>query len=135
MPAEALEVARAGGEPRMQVESADRAPGSLPRLARPGDEDDRPVEALDEARRDDADHALVPGLAREHVGAPVAPRFRPLPDSPDGVAEDPLLHGLPLTVELLQPRRQAPRLAGVLGEKQLQGDGWVAQAAGRVDPG
>ena len=39
---------------------------------RPGDQDDRAVVALDEPRRDDPDHALVPVLAGDDVPAPAA---------------------------------------------------------------
>ena len=48
----------------------------------PAIEHDGPVEALDEPRRDDADHALVPVLAPDDVAAPLRRSLRPGLDRP-----------------------------------------------------
>ena len=56
--------AAAGREARVQVVGRDRAAAALAALAVERDQDDGPRVALDEARGDDADHALVPALAR-----------------------------------------------------------------------
>ena len=68
-------------KPAVQVERRDRPPRALPVAVRAGDQHDRPVEALDEPRRDDADHALVPALAGDdvRVTARAAPRATPRP--------------------------------------------------------
>ena len=71
MAAPALEEAGAPGEGCVQVERRDRATGAFPQPVAAGDEDDRAVIALDEARRDDADDALVPILAAQDVGTTV----------------------------------------------------------------
>ena len=68
---------------------------------------DRPVVALDEPRRDDADHAFVPALAGDDVAAMAALRLRPLLDLRDRFAQDALLDRLPLAVQ----RSRAPRRA------------------------
>ena len=85
--AEAAQVRGAGRERAVQVERRHRAAGALPVALRPRDQHDGSVEALDEPRRDDPDHALVPVLAPEHVAAPAAPRLGPrldLGDAPPG---------------------------------------------------
>ncbi len=68
----------------MQVERRDRAAGALPVAFRPRDQHDRAVEALDEPRRDDADHAFVPALAGDDVCAiaHAAPRATSRPAPP-----------------------------------------------------
>ena len=77
MPAEALEVLgargerrRAGRTPAPSGPTPSRAP-SVPAIRTTG-----PVVPLDEARGDDADHALVPVLARDDVPAAPAARAR-----------------------------------------------------------
>ncbi len=75
-PPKRSQVLRAGAERAVQVERRQRAARALPVAVAAGDQDDRPVEALDEARGDDPDHALVPVLAPDHVAAPAALRAR-----------------------------------------------------------
>ena len=71
--AEALEVTGAGGETARGGRTSEMRPaGALPVALRAGDQDDRPAVALDQARGDDPDHALVPALARDDVAAPAA---------------------------------------------------------------
>ena len=118
--AEALEVGGAGGEAGVQVEGRHRPARALPAVALARDQHDRAPEALDEAGGDDADHALVPALAPDDVGA-VAPLLRPPGvDRGDGFAEDPLLDGLPVAVERLELVREEVGLAIVLGQHQVQ---------------
>ena len=87
--------------------SSGRSPSSRPSVA--GDQDDGPVEALDEARGDDPDHALVPVLARDDVAAPAALRLGPRLDLGDRLAQDPVLDRLALAVQLLELARRAAR--------------------------
>ena len=70
VPAPALEQRRARAERAVQVERRDRPARALPVAVGAGDQHDGPVEALDEPRGDDADHALVPVLAGDDVRAP-----------------------------------------------------------------
>ena len=86
------------------------------------------------ARRDDADHALVPALVGEDVAAPALLRLRPFLDLGQRLAQDPVLDALPLTVQLFELVRELPGLVGVLGEQELQGGTRPARAPGRVDP-
>ena len=114
MAAEALEVLGARGEGAVQVEGAAGAARALPVAAgRAGDQHDRPAVALDEPRGDDADHALVPVRAGDDVAAVRAALLGPGLDLVDRGAEDPLLDGLPLAVQLLEllgePRRLGRR--------------------------
>ncbi len=82
VPAVAVEVAAARGQPAEQVERRDRAarPGALGAVER--DQHRRPVVALGDPRGHDPDHARVPALGGEHVGRrrararPPAPRRR-----------------------------------------------------------
>ena len=66
MPAESLEQVAARADARVQIEAGDGAARALPLLAIERDEDRRPAELLDDARRDDADHAGMPALLGEH---------------------------------------------------------------------
>ena len=118
----------------MQVEARDRAARALPVAVRARDEHDGPPVTLDEPRGDDADHALVPVLAGEHVAALGAPRLRPGLDLRDGRAQDPVLDGLPVAVELLETLREAAGLVRVVGEQQLERRLGPAKTPGSVDP-
>ena len=80
--APALEVARALPQPVVEIEARDRAPRALPVAVGAGDQHDRPVVALDEPRGDDADHALVPAGAGDHVARGGAGVPRATPRSP-----------------------------------------------------
>ncbi len=132
--AEALEVLGTRSEPAVEVEGGERPPRALPQLVRSRDEHDRPIEALDETRGDDADHALVPVGAGDDVPAPAALRLRPGLDLRHGRAEDPVLDLLPLAVQLLETRREAARLLLVLGEDQVERCAGVPEPPGGVDP-
>ena len=87
---------RAGRTPIPTGPSPSTAP-SVPAII-----DDGAVVALDEARRDDPDHALVPALAGDDVAAPPAARLGPRLDLVDRLAQDPLLDRLPLAVQRLE---------------------------------
>ena len=66
MAAEALEILRAGAQSVIQVEAAEAAARALAALAVAADHDRRQVKLLTQARGGDADHALMPRVAREH---------------------------------------------------------------------
>ena len=117
----------------MKVEHARRAARSLPFLGRAGDQHDRPVEALDEPRRHDPDHALVPALVGQDVAAPALLRLRPFLDLGQRLAQDPVLDALPLAVELLELVSQFPGLVSVLGEQELERRTRPAEAPRGVD--
>src|SRR5579864_8808531 len=76
VPAPATEQVRARGEPGVEVERRNRTPGALPVALTAGDEDDGPVEALDEPGGDDSDHALVPVPPGDDIRAPPAVGLR-----------------------------------------------------------
>ena len=132
--AEALEVLGAGRERAVEVEARDRASRALPRVLRARDEDDRPVEALGEARRDDADHALVPVLAPEDVATPPPLRLGHGVHDLDRLPQDPVLDRLTIAIELLERVGVTTRLVGVLGEDELERDVRTTEPAGGVDP-
>jgi hypothetical protein len=134
VPAVALQVLGAGAEPAVQVEGRDRAAGALPRRVGARDQDDGAVVALDEPRRDDADHALVPLGAREHVGAAAALRLGPRLDLRDRLAQDALLDLLSLAVQVLELAREQIRLPPVVGQEQAQRGLRLAEPPGGVDP-
>ena len=71
------------------------------------DQDDGPVELLDEPRGDDADHAFVPVLAGDDVCAPLPVLLGPRLDLGDRLAHDAALDRLPLLVQLLERVRRA----------------------------
>src|SRR5215204_2543072 len=76
--AEALQQARARVQSAMQVERRDRTARALPLLLAGSDQDDWALVALDQARGDDSDDALVPLLAPKDVGAATAQLVGPL---------------------------------------------------------
>src|SRR3954454_16537456 len=135
MAAVALEVLRARAERAVEVEGGDRPAGALPlALVRAaGDPDDRAAEALDEARGDDPDHALVPVGAREDVGAAPLQRLRPGRDLGDRRAQDPVLDALPLAVQLLEACRGLLGLRLVAREDEVERAAGVAEPSGGVD--
>ena len=120
VPAEALQVARAGCEPAVQVERTRRAPRALPAVARARDEDDGSVKAFDEPRGDDPDHALVPALVGQDVPTAALLRLRPLFDLRERLAQHAVLYPLPLAVQLLQLMREPAGLVLVVGEQQVE---------------
>src|SRR5581483_4756875 len=97
------------------------------------DEHDGTVEALDEAGRDDPDHALVPVLARDDVRAPALVGLRPLLDLDDRLAQDASFDGLTLVVQLLQGVRKEACLLRVVGQQQMERGARMTEPAGSVD--
>ena len=116
MAAPPLEQVGARAEPAVQVERRDRPARSLPVAVAARDQHDGAVEALDEPRGDDADHALVPVGAGDDVRAPAAVGLGPLLHRRDRLAQDATLDRLPLLVQLLQRAREVARLFGVAGQ-------------------
>ena len=100
----------------------------------PGDQDDRAVEALDEARRNDPDHALVPVLAPDHVAAAALLRLGPRLDLGDRRSQDPVLDRLPVLVQQLELAGEPLRLLGVGRQQQLERGVGAPEPAGGVDP-
>ena len=134
VPAESLEMLRAGRERAVQVEAPDGAPGAFPPVLGFRDQDHRAAETLHEARRDDADHADVPVRLCEHVPAPPPlARWQGL-DQRGRLAEDPVLHPLPVPVQLLELPGELPSLLRVLGQDQLESGVGTPEPARRVDP-
>src|SRR5207248_1438827 len=109
-----------------------RAPGALPVAVGPREQDDWPVEALDETRRDDPDHALVPALARDDVRAPPPVVLGPLLDLLRRLAEDARLDRLSLAIQLLELVRKPAGLLGVVGQQELERRARMAEPARRV---
>src|SRR5262249_21422539 len=135
VPAPAQQVIRARRERAVEIERADRAARSLPRLLLPaGDQHDRPVVALDETGRDDSDHALVPVGVGERVPVTPPPRLGPLLDLLRRRPENAILYRLPLPVHLLEALRQPLRLGEVVGQEELERFARMAEPAGGVDP-
>ena len=127
--AEALEILRAGAQGVVQVEAAEAAARALAALAVAADHDRRQVKFLAQARGGDADHALVPRVAREHERHPRRVAAR----DGRGLLPDLLLERLPLAVELAEPGGVAVGILVVLCQQQQRRDGRLAQTAGRVD--
>src|SRR5207247_9984830 len=90
-------------ESSVQVEGGDRAPGARPLLLPAGDEDDRPVETLDEPRGGDSDYAATPALAREHVAATTLLRLGPLRHLGQRFAQAAVLDGLAVSAQPPEP--------------------------------
>ena len=120
MPAEAVQVLRAGRERSVEVESGQRAARALPLRVGPRDQDDRAVEALDETGRHDPDHALVPVLAPDHVAAATLLGLRPRLDFGDCRSQDPVLDRLPVLVQKLELGGEPLCLLGVCRQQQLE---------------
>ena len=134
MPAEALEVLRAGAEGAVQVEGRDRPARSFPETFAAGDQDDRPVVALDEPGSDDPDHAFVPVFAPDDIRRAPALRLGPFLDLRDRGANDALFDRLPVAVELFETIGEPARLVGILGQEELQGGPRMTEPPRRVDP-
>src|ERR671935_1446355 len=133
MPAKALEELRARSERTVEVERRNRATRSLPPSVGAGNQHDRPVVALDEPRGDDADHSLVPVLSPEDVRTAPLLRIRPFVDLFDRRAQDAILDGLPVAVQLLEALGERPRLRCVLRQEQVERRARMAEPACCVD--
>ena len=134
------DVRRSGGGARSRrrapragrrTESSGRSPSTRSPVAR--DQHDRPVEPLDEARRDDADHALVPVVAPDDVATAAAPGLGPRLDLRDRRAEDPVLDRLTVAVQRLELAGERLRLLVALREQELERRVGAAETAGGVD--
>ncbi len=101
VPAVGDEVLRRGVDPGEQIEGGDAAPRTLGELAVLAQQDRRAVEALGDARGDDADDALVPVRRREHER-----RRQRLGDLRDRCGEDAAFDLLALVVELVEAEGQ-----------------------------
>ncbi len=77
----------------------------------------------------------MPTLAPDDVRAAIAALGRPRFDRRHRLAEDPVLDGLPVTVEALELVCKKVGLAGIVGEDEVEGHVGPAEAAGGVDPG
>src|SRR6185312_15232012 len=92
--------------------------------------------ALDEARRDDPDHARMPVLAREYVRSALPARRRAQRrELAFGVGEDAQLGLAPLVVGAVELGRDLMGARGVPGEQQLQAGVRAVQASCRVQAG
>ena len=129
MPAEGEQVLGAALDGAEQIEGRDAAPGALGLVVALAEQDGRTVEALDDARRDDADDALVPVRRREHER-----RRRRVGDHLGGGREDAGLDGLTLAVELVEAQRQRQRRVAVGAAQQLERQRRVLETAGGVEP-
>jgi hypothetical protein len=121
MPAPAAQVIGAGTECPVEVECRNGAARAGPVVLASRDEDHGTVKALDEPRGDDADHATVPVLTGHHVTSPAPLGLGPLAHLRKSFVEDPLLDGLPVTIQALELGREAFGLLPVVGEEKLQG--------------
>ena len=125
--------AAAGREAGVQVVGGDRAAAALAALAVERDQDDGPRVALDEARGDDADHALVPALAGGHEHAVAALERAAALDLGGGGAQDRVLDALALAVALLELLGQRLRPRARRREQQVERQRRIAEPAGGVD--
>ena len=132
--AEALQQVAAGEQGRMQIEARDAPARALADVAVEGDQEGGPAVSLDHARGDDADHAGMPALAREHE-AGIALQVGGLLDLLQRLVEHALVERLPLDVEPLEPLRQRGGLRRVVAEQEPEPVGGVADPSRRVEPG
>ena len=129
---EADELLGTGRETAVEVEAAGGTARAFPLALAARDQDHRPVEALDEARGDDADHALVPALAGDDVSTAAALLLGPRRDLGERVAQDPLLDRLPVAVELVEAMGEPGRLVAILRQQQLERRLGMAEPPRRV---
>ena len=118
-------------ESAVQVERADRTTGTLPLGAIEGDEHRRTSELLDDARRDDADHAGVPALLRQHDA--VGRRKIHREHQRARLLERRAIDLLPARVELLELTRDRVGLLLVRREHQLDAAQRAAESARGVE--
>src|SRR5687768_15702138 len=119
MPAVTIEVLAAPFQRFRQMEPADRSATPLAGLVVQGDHDRRAVEAIDEARRDDADHAGVPTLAGKYDRAAIVAVELLLDDLRQRLVQDLALDRLPLAVLLFQVRCDLHRARQVRAGEHL----------------
>ncbi len=102
-------------------------------LGLPGHDAGRTTEPFHEATGDEADHALMPTLRRDHQHGEVGI----LIDQPIGLGNGLLEHlsfdGLPLAVQLVEQRRDLGRLDLVIRRQQARAERGVADATARID--
>ena len=101
-----------GGEQR---EPAAAAAGAFPTVALQADHKRGHPIPLRQTRGHDAHHALMPVLTGQDDGA--APQGGALIQQGGALAEDVLLHQLPLSVQLAQLLRQLRRQQRIIGEQ------------------
>ena len=133
MAAELLQLPGARAQPGVQVVGGDAASRALGTLVADRDQHHRPAVALDQPRRHDPDHALVPVGRRQHVGAPLAPGGVASLHLLCGQLEDLLLDRLAAAVQALELRGQLAGAIIVIGQQQVEGNAGVPQPPGRVD--
>src|SRR6185437_4286978 len=130
--AKAYEQIAARGETGVQIERADRSAGALPFVAVQRDEHRRAPELLDQSRRNDADHAWVPPLLREHDTIrrrEIEPRHQ-VPRAVERSAIDLLAS----RVQLFELPRDRVGLMIRLRQKQIDAAQRAAQASRRIQP-
>src|SRR6202020_2891323 len=89
VPAIAREVPAARVQGAEQVEALDAATGSASAVSVQGDQHERPVIALDQARGDDPDDARMPAVPGEHVRGQLATRLAQLAEPALGRGGEP----------------------------------------------
>ena len=129
MPAEGEQVLGAALDGAEQIEARDAAPGALGLVVALAEEDGRAIEALGDARRDDAYDALVPGRRRQDER-----RRRRVGDHSATAAEDGGLDGLTLLVELVEAQRHGQRRLAIGAAQQFERQRRILEAAGGVEP-
>ncbi len=127
MPAVAQQPLGAGGHAGQQVEGRDAAPRTLGHAVGLAQQDGGPAGLLDDARRDDADHAGVPVGRRQHDR-----RRQRLGQPGEGLAQDDRLDLLALGVERPETLRQRQGRGAVGGAEQLDDLRGVLEAPGGV---
>ncbi len=130
MAAVAHEEISAFAERAVQVERRDRPARALPFCAIERDQDRRAREALDDARRDDADHARMPTLGRDHESARGI-EVEALHHLDRG-GERSLVEVLAAAVEFLEVTRQTHRLLRIARGEQLDAADRFAEPAHSV---
>ena len=131
--AEALQVRARGREARVQVVIRHGAAAALAAPAVQRDQDDRAAVPLDQARCDDADHALVPALARGHEDAIAALERSAAGDLGCRRTQDRILHLLTFAIARLDLLGQGPGLGERRREQEVEREPRIAEPAGGVD--
>ncbi|MNY03083.1 hypothetical protein D3C86_1356840 [compost metagenome] len=97
-----------------------------------GEQDDGACVGLDQARGDDADHAVVPVFLGEHDGAVLGGVHLELGEH-QGLGFDPLGGLLAQAVQPVELQGELARVVQGLGEEELEADLGMVHAAGGVD--